>query len=152
IAAGVHDHTSFRGGFLSSVRRLQSTIRAMLSISFGDDEQMIAAAAGINAIHDRVHGRGYSAHDPELQRWVHATLLEATLDTYERFVEPVTTQDRDQYCAEAAIMEPLLGMPRGTLPRSSAELTTYMGAMLAGGGLAVTDTSRALADAVLSPP
>jgi uncharacterized protein (DUF2236 family) len=152
IAAGVHDHSSFRGGLHSGFRRMFSTVRAMLSITFGDDEQMIGAAAGINAIHDRVHGRGYSAHDPELQRWVHATLLEATLDTYERFVEPVTIHERDRYCAEAAIMEPLLGMPRGTLPRSSAELATYTRAMLAGGSLTVTDTSRALAKAVLSPP
>jgi uncharacterized protein (DUF2236 family) len=152
IAAGVHDHSSFRGGLRAGLRRMFSTVRAMLSITFGDDEQMLGAAAGINAIHDRIHGRGYSAHDPELQRWVQATLLEATLDTYERFVESVTTQERDRYCAEAAIMEPLLGMPRGTLPRTSAELTSYTRAMLAGGSLTVTDTSRALAKAVLSPP
>ena len=49
-------------------------------------------------------------------------------------------------------MEPLMGMPCGLLPRSSAELATYMGDMLAGGRLSVTETSRSLARAVLSPP
>ena len=49
-------------------------------------------------------------------------------------------------------MEPLLGMPAGWLPRDSAQLDTYMRDMLAGGSIVVTDTSRALARAVLYPP
>ena len=57
VAAGVHDHSYFRGSLLSSFRRLRSSVGAMLSLTFGDTEQMIAAAAGINAIHDRVRGR-----------------------------------------------------------------------------------------------
>ena len=57
VAAGVHDHSSFRGSLLSSFWRLHSTVGAMLSITFGDTEQMITAAAGINMIHDRVCGR-----------------------------------------------------------------------------------------------
>lgn len=159
IAAGAHSHSSFRGSLRSSVRRLRSTVGAMLSLTFGDTEQMIEVAARINAIHDRVHGRvhegtgeTYSAHDPELQRWVHATLLDSIPMTYEMLVGPLTARERDQYCAEAAIMEPLMGMPDGWLPRNSAQLDTYMREMLAGGRIVVTDTSRALARAVLYPP
>ena len=159
VAAGVQHHSSFRGSLLSSLRRLRSTVGAMLSITFGDTEQMIAAAAGINAIHDRVRGRAgegagnaYSAHDPDLQRWVHATLLESMPLTYELLVGPLTLRERDQYCSEAAIMEPLLGMPPGSLPRDSAQLDAYMREMLAGGSLVVTGTSRALARALLYPP
>src|SRR4029078_5543769 len=40
----------------------------------------------------------------------------------------------------------------GSLPRASAQLDAYMHDMLAGGTLVVTDTSRALARAVLYPP
>lgn len=160
IAAGVHDHSSFRGSLRSSYRRLHSTVGAMLSLTFGDTEQMITAAAKINSIHDRVRGRvgeraadeAYSAHDPGLQRWVHATLLESISLTYELLVRPLTLRERDRYCSEAAIMEPLLGMPAGWLPRDSAQLDTYMREMLAGGSIVVTDTSRALARAVLYPP
>ena len=159
VAAGVHHHSSFRGSLRSSFRRLRSTVTAMLSITFGDAEQMITAAAGINAIHDRVRGRtgegageAYSAHDPELQRWVHATLLESMPLTYEMLVGPLTLRERDQYCAEGAIMEPLLGMPPGSLPRDSEQLEIYMRDMQAGGSLVVTDTSRALARALLYPP
>jgi uncharacterized protein (DUF2236 family) len=179
VAAGVHDHSSFRGSLRSSFRRLHSTVGAMLSLTFGDTEQMITAAACINTIHDRVRGcvpppqelqpspgprptgrracpeaagEAYSAHDPDLQRWVHATLLESIPLTYELLVGPLTLRERDRYCSEAAIMEPLLGMPAGWLPRDLAQLDTYMRDMLAGGSIVVTDTSRALARAVLYPP
>jgi uncharacterized protein (DUF2236 family) len=49
-------------------------------------------------------------------------------------------------------MEPLLGMPVNSLPRSAMQLDTYMREMLSGDQLEVTDTSRALARAVLYPP
>jgi uncharacterized protein (DUF2236 family) len=169
IAAGVHDHSSFRGSLRSSFRRLHSTVGAMLALTFGDTERMITAAAGINMIHDRVRGyvppspgrqrtpsggpgETYSAHDPDLQRWVHATLLESIPLTYELLVAPLSSGERDQYYSEAAIMEPLLGMPDGWLPRDASQLDTYMRDMLASDRIVVTDTSRALARSVLYPP
>ena len=102
------DHSSFAQSPLD-LSRLRSTVGAMLSLTFGDTEQMIATAAGIMSIHDRVRGRvgdgaaagNYSAHDADLQRWVHATLLESSLLTYELLVGPLTRGERDRYCAEA---------------------------------------------------
>lgn len=159
VAAGVHQHSTFRGSLRSSLMRLRSTVGAMLSITFGDTEQMIAAAAGINAIHDRVRGpvherssASYSAHDPHLQRWVHATLIDSILRTHELLIGSLTTRERDQYCAQAVIMEPLLGMPPGWLPRTAQELDDVMRESFASGSLAVTATSRALAHALLYPP
>lgn len=148
VATAVHHHSSFRGSLRASARRLHSTVGAMLSLTFGDVEQMITTAAGINTIHDRVPG----AHDPDLQRWVHATLLDSLPLTYERLVGSLTRAERDRYCVDATIMEPLLGMPDRWLPRDSTQLDAYMREMLAGGTLVVTDTSRALARAVLYPP
>ena len=79
-------------------------------------------------------------------------LLESVPLAYERLVGPLTLRERDQYCAEAAIMEPLLGMPEGWLPRDSAQLDAYMSEALASGSIVVTDTSRAIARALLYPP
>lgn len=157
VAAGVDAHSSFRGSLGSSFGRLHATVRAMLRLTFGETEQAIATAAGINAIHDRVRGPdgaggSYSAHDPQLLRWVHATLLESIPLTYDRLLGPLTPEERDQYCAEAAVMEPLLGMPDGWLPRTSAQLDVYMRDTLSGDTIVVSDTSRALARAVLYPP
>lgn len=152
IAAGLDAHSTFRGSLWSSFRRLYTTVAAMLSLTFGDTEEMIAAAAGINVIHDRVKGRGYSANDPHLQRWVHATLLDSIPLTYDLLVGPLTTREKDRYCREAAIMEPLLGMPEQWLPRDGGDLDAYMSDMLATGHLVVNDNTRALARAVLYPP
>jgi uncharacterized protein (DUF2236 family) len=157
VAAGVDQHSSFRDSLGASLRRLHSTVGAMLSIAFGDTEQKIEAAARINTIHDRINGRAgtgddYSAHDADLQQWVHATLIESIPLTYELLVGPLTARERDRYCAESAIMEPLLGMPAGCLPRDSTQLDTYLHEMLASGRLVVTGTSRSLARAVLYPP
>jgi uncharacterized protein (DUF2236 family) len=157
VAAGVHHHSAFRGSLRASLGRLHSTVGAMLALTFGDREEMISAAAGINAIHDRVSGRvgpnqTYSAHDPDLQRWVHATMLDSIPLVYERFVGPLTGRERSAYCAESAIMEPLLGMPPDWLPRDQAQLDAYMSEMMASGTLVVSDTSRSLAQALLYPP
>jgi uncharacterized protein (DUF2236 family) len=136
----------------------------MLSLAFGDDEEAISAAARINVIHDRVSGRvptpagvcaageAYSAHDPELLRWVHATLLDSIPLTYELLVGPLTPAERERYCAEAAIMEPLLDIPAGLLPRDTTELDAYMSGVLGSGEIVVTPSSRALARAALFPP
>ena len=164
IAAGVGDHSEFRRSLLTSFKRLGSTITAMLSLTFGTDEEAIDTAASINSIHDRVSGRlgepagtldanaHYSAHDPELLRWVHATLLDSVLLTYERLVGRLTTEERDRYCAEAAIMEPLLDIPAGLLPRDAAQLDAYVQATLASSQIVVAARSRALARAILFPP
>ncbi len=152
VAAGVHHHSAFRGSLRAGVRRLQSTVGAMLSLTFGDTEQMIATAATINTIHDRVLGATYAANDPDLQQWVHATLVDSIPRAYEMLVGPLTCKERDRYCSEAAIMEPLLGMPPHLLPRDSQHLDAYIRDMHSGGRLVVTDGSRALARAVLYPP
>jgi uncharacterized protein (DUF2236 family) len=164
VAAGVDEHSTFRGSLTASFGRLWSTVGAMLSLTFGDEEEAISAAAGINAIHDRVSGRlgapagvfpsgePYSAHDAELLRWVHATVVGSSLLTYELLVGPLTPEERERYCVEAAVMEPLLDIPAGLLPRSTMELDTYVRDSLGSGRIAVTDRSRALARSVLFPP
>jgi uncharacterized protein (DUF2236 family) len=152
VARGVADHSSFRGGLRSGIDRLRSTVGAMLALSFGTDDQAVNAAAAINAIHDRVSGPQYSAHDPELLRWVHATLIDSMPAVYERLVAPLSPDERDRYCAEAAIMEPLLGIPEAFLPRNTAQLDVYMRQMLDGGRIVVSARSRTLARAILFPP
>ena len=164
VGAGVHEHSHFRGSLSAGIGRLRSTIGAMLALTFGDDDEAISAAAGINAIHDRVSGRlhtsagafaegdRYSAHDAELLRWVHATLLDSILLVHELLVGPLTAEERDRYCAESTVIEPLLDVPTGLLPRNAAQLDAYMRSMLGSDAIAVTDSSRALARAALFPP
>lgn len=164
VARGVADHSGFRGDAQAPWRRLQRTVSAMLDLTFGGEEGAARAARAINRVHDQIHGplrqpegpypagARYSAHDPALLTWVHVTCVDAFTRAYELYVRPLGPEDKDRYCAEAAGVEPLLGMPEGSLPRSVAELETYRDAMLASGQIAVTDTARALARDLLAPP
>jgi len=162
VAQGVADHSGFAEDRWGRVGRLRRTLKAMLALTFGTAEETAAAADAINRIHDRVHGRlvdatgsfaagtRYSAHDPALLAWVHATLVDTFLLTYERFVAPLTPAQRDRYCREAGAAAPLLGIPPHALPCTTVELADYMDRMLASGDIAVTDTARTLAREVLS--
>jgi uncharacterized protein (DUF2236 family) len=164
VALGVAEHSAFTTEPWGRLRRLHRTLAAMLTLTFGTAEEARAVAERINAIHDRVHGplgRGtasapagpaYSAHDPALLTWVHATLLESFLLTYRLFVGHLSGSEADRYCAEASRIEPWLGIPSGRLPRAEAELREYLAAMLESGMIEVTETARCLAREVIAPP
>lgn len=164
VARGVADHSGFRQGWLAPWRRLHRTLHAMVTLTFGGEEAVRRTAAAINAVHDRVHGTltategpcppgtRYTAHDPALLAWVHATCLHAFMRAYELYVGPLTADDRDRYCAESSAAAPLLGLSPSALPRTQAELDAYLTRMLASGDIVVTDTARRLARALLAPP
>jgi len=164
VAQGIADHSAFRTQRHGRVRRLYGTIDAMLQLSFGTEAQARAVLARINGIHDRVNGHlsgaagafpagtPYSAHDPALLAWVHATLLDMNVRVYERYVGPLSVEEKDRYCEEATAIEVPLGIPAGRLPRSFAELGRYMETMLSSGTIAVSDNARQLAREVIYPP
>ena len=163
VAYGVAEHSTFNTERWGRAQRFHRTLRAMLQLSFGTEREALAAAARINAIHDRVHGRlshaagifpkgtPYSAHDSALLAWVHATLLEMNLRVYELFVTSLSAEEKDRYCNEASSIEGLLGIPNGRLPRSVSELQEYMDGMCASGEICVTDVARTLSRALIYP-
>ncbi len=164
VAAGVADHSSFRTATWGRVQRLRRTVEAMLRLTFGTPEDALEVSSAINAIHDRVQGRlreaaglypagtPYSAHDPALLRWVHATLLDSHLLAYQSFVMPLTATEKDVYCKESAQRGYLLGVPNDYLPASTADLRTYMDSMLSSGQILVTEAARRLAREIVHPP
>jgi uncharacterized protein (DUF2236 family) len=163
VARGVADHSAFRAERWGRMRRLYRTLDAMLGLCFKTEREALAVVARINTIHDRVTGRltetagifpvgtPYSAHDPNLLAWVHATLLDMNLRVYELFVTPLCIEEKDRYCAEASAIEGHFGIPEGRLPRTFSELQRYVKAMLANEEITVTDAARALARAVIYP-
>jgi uncharacterized protein (DUF2236 family) len=164
VAAAVADHSDFRGGQAAYLRRAHRTIGAMLALTYGTDDEARRAAGRINAIHGEVSGTlgeaagvfsactRYSASDPDLLAWVHATLVESIPLAYERFVRPLSQAEKDWYCAETADTAPLFGIPEDRPPRNVRDLDRYMKAMIASGEVFVTDRARALAQGLLHPP
>ena len=163
VAAGVADHSSFRTSRVTAVMRLHYTIRAMLALTFGSDEGRRAALDGIRTIHRRVNGAlreaagifpagtRYSAEDPDLVLWVHATLLETIPLVYDLLVGPMTPGERDAYCAEAAPVAIDLGARPADVPRTWTETSDYLTRMYAAGAIAVGRDAMDLQAAVLSP-
>jgi uncharacterized protein (DUF2236 family) len=163
IAAGVHDHSGFRSTTWAAITRLYHTVHAMLALTFGSEDERARALGGIRQIHQRVHGHlrsgagrfaagtPYSAEDPALVLWVHATLLESVPLAYERFVGPLTVAERDAYCAEAAPIAVDLLARSEDVPRTWADTRAYLDRVYASGDLVVSDDARTLARAVLSP-
>lgn len=164
IAAGVHDHSGFRDSAAAAIGRLRGTTRAMLAIVFGTDGERRDAVERIRAIHRRVNGRlqepvgrfpagtPYSAEDPALLLWVHTSLLEWNVRTYERFVADLTPADRDAYCAASAGLAIDLGAIDADVPRTWTALTAANEATLTSDVLAVGSTGRDLARALLRGP
>lgn len=163
VGAGVYQHSSFTTNPAGRLPRLHQTLSAMLALTFGTPEAAARAAQGIQRIHDYVNGelqeaagtfeRGtpYSAHDPELLRWVHATILYSFPRAYELYIGPLTTEEKDRYCAEAAQAGTMIGIPEDYLPRDTTELATYMREMLASERIAPTRAAREIAHELLNP-
>ena len=97
VAAGVADHSDFR---TDPWRRLAGTLRSYLTIVYGTTAAARAEIRRLNALHRGITGPGYSARDPELSLWVHATLVESTIAVYDAWLEPLPTARRAAYYAE----------------------------------------------------
>lgn len=163
IAAGVAQHSSFRGGAAAAAHRAHHTIGAMLSLTFGDDGAREATLARIRGIHRRVNGvlaegvgpfpagARYSAEDPELLLWVHATLLESIPDMYQRLVGRLTNGELDAFCRESAATLVALGGEPDRAPRTWRALRDYIDDVHRSGVLAIGAEARGIAGAVLHP-
>jgi len=163
VAAGVFDHSGFRGTPYAAASRLYHTVHAMLSLTFGDEAARQRTIDGIRAIHRRVNGvlpetigpyeagTRYSAEDPSLVLWVHATLIESVLMVYEKLVAPLTEAERDEYCQEAFPIALALAAREEEVPRTWKDLRCYLEGMYASRAIAVGTQGRELAGAVLSP-
>jgi len=148
VAAGVDEHSDFRS---HPVRRLRRTVRMTMAIVFGDHETAEAAARAVNRVHGRVRGEEYQALDPELLLWVHATLVESALVTYETFVKPLSADEREDFYQESKLLGELLLIPREHFPARLSDFDAYVARMIEGGPVAVNDRARALGRLVLRP-
>jgi uncharacterized protein (DUF2236 family) len=165
VAAGVAEHSGVAGSRWARLQRLHATVRAMVELSFGDESQQLRTAERINAIHEqRIHGRlpmtvgrypegtPYTATDPELLRWVHATLLDSVPLAYERFVGPLTASEKDDYCEESEKVGRLLRIPEGMLWRRASEVAGFIEQATRGGTVTVGPQARLVARQLLYPP
>ena len=161
VAAGVAAHSDFG---TSPWRRLARTMTALYTIVLGSREDADRAGAVVRAVHARVHGRiaermgrfragtAYSAADPELQLWVHATLVDTGFAMYETYVRELEPAEREDFVREMALVGEIFGVPAAVLPRTYRQFVDYMDGQVRGRDLCVTPTAHEIAMTVLRPP
>ena len=147
VAAGVDEHSDFRRRPLYRLRR---TVRLTMAIVFGDRETALAAARNVNRVHARVKGTDYHALDPDLLLWVHATLVDSALVTYETFVRPLSARQREDFYGQMNQAAELLGVPSAKFPPTYTAFCDYVDDMVAT-ELAVGETAHELSQLVLRP-
>ena len=161
VACGVVDHSGYDRDLW---RRLARTLRALYLITFGDRLEAEQAGAAVQAVHARVHGRTreqfglfppdttYSATDPQLMRWVHATLVYSSLAAYERFVQPLTIREKQRYHEEMNLVAVLFGTPAEALAGNYGEFCDYFEAQVRSDTITVTRPAREVAQVILAAP
>jgi uncharacterized protein (DUF2236 family) len=161
VAAGVVAHSDYRNDLW---RRLVRTLRALYLIVYGTKQEAEDAAAVVRAVHAHIHGvthqrlgrfpacTPYSASTPELMLWVHATLVQASLAAYERFVAELLPEERERYYQEMALVARLFGTPDSVIPGSLAEFHEYFAGQLENGDICVTEPARNVASVILQAP
>ena len=112
-------------------RRYQSTVAFVTSVTYGDDDEAGAAVDRVRAVHQRVRGvdvvgTPYTAGDPALMAYVHATLVDSALWAADVYGPRLSPAARDRYVAEMARVAMLLGLddPPLDVSAASAVITT----------------------------
>jgi uncharacterized protein (DUF2236 family) len=127
--AGVDQHSDWRS---DPVGRLAATSAYVTTVSVGDRATAERAAARVRRIHehvrgvDAVTGQPYAAGDPALLLWVHAALVDSTVEAARLFGQTLTDDETDAYISEMVVAAKLVGVPAGMVPATSAALRRYI--------------------------
>src|SRR5439155_21670898 len=126
------------------VGRPHRTLDLPMAIVFGSHSAAMHAIRLINTRHRTVKGPGYSALDPELLMWVHATLVYSGLRAYRAFVGSLSTADRNGYYQDTKEIGILLGIPRQMYPANIDAFDAYLEGPIEGGEIRVGEDARAI--------
>lgn len=98
---------------------------------------------GVLAADSKDAGKSYSAHDPDLQLWVAATLFATGVPTWERVYHPIPQgPEREELYRQYSILACALRVPPEAWPRTEADFWVYYNQMVA--TLEITDHARSV--------
>jgi len=111
VRAGVWEHSSFRK---DPIGRLQRTGLAAMVTVYGARSVAEPLIAGVVRRHAAIDGETpagipYSANDPRLLGWVHATAAFSFAEAYSRYVTAVSPGEFDAFYREGALAARLYG-------------------------------------------
>jgi uncharacterized protein (DUF2236 family) len=163
VAQGAIDHSNYA---TDPFGRLERTVEWVTVVSFGTTAEAQRATRQVVALHRHVRGRvpggnatrkvpartAYTADDPALLRWVHASFVDTMLATHDALVGGLDDGERDAFVHEWDPVAALMGVPRRLLWRDVAALRAYVNRELTRGPARPGAGSRLVADTVLHPP
>ena len=154
VAHAVHQHSATRSDPVGRFLRTFQNVHAMVFGSLGDATE---SAERVRAIHERIRGRiteevgafargtPYLANDAQALLWVHATLIETSMQLYDACVESLDDEERDRYWQGSKRFARLFGIPDDVLPTDWADFRRYWDAMVASEEIAVGAPAREMA-------
>lgn len=150
VAAGVDQHSDFQA---DPWRRLAASLRSYLTIVYGTTTTARSEIRRLNEVHRGITGPGYTARDPELSLWVHATLVDSTIVSYDAWLAPLSRARRARFYEETRPIGRAFGVPDRLLPTDLAGFEAYLELSIGPEGpVKVSATARELAKAILRPP
>ena len=160
VGAGVAEHSNYRE---DPWGRLYRTLDLTTAIVFGSTAEANEASERIRNVHRRVHGvikedggeypagTEYSADDPKLGMWVHATLVDTSMQVYSAYVGSLSHAEKLRYYEEQKRLGAAFGVPIEEQPESLADFYEYFERMVEE-ELAVTSALVDVVDATMRPP
>lgn len=154
VAQGAIDHSNYA---TDPYGRLDRTVEWVTVVSFGTTAEATRVSSRVVALHGRVKGAlpsgtPYTADDPALLRWVHATFVDTMLATHDAFVGSLDEAQRDDFVREWDAVAALMGVPRRLLWRDAAAMRAYVDQQVRRGAARPGPGSRTVAQTVLRPP
>lgn len=158
VAAAIDQHSDVR---TDPTARFRRTFTNVFDMVFGSEQDALAAARKVRAVHNHIHGElqtthgrfdagtPYSAHDLDAVRWVHATLWDTALRVHDMFLPELDSEARDLYWQEALRFGALFGLTADVMPKSFDAFTAYMEETLASDMLVVGPEAKDIADHLL---
>lgn len=163
VAQGAIEHSTYR---TDPYGRLERTVMWVTVVCFGTTAEAERVSGRVTGLHRRVSGvlpeangtkrvpggTVYSAGDPDLLRWVHASFVDTMLVAHDALIGGLDERERDAFVREWDAVALLMGLPRERSWRDAAALRGYVrheverGAALPGAG------SLEVAKTVLHPP
>lgn len=159
VATAIAAHST---ALADPIGRFHRTFEIVFTLVFGSLDQALATSRRLHRRHGAVTGRmpealgpfaqgsPYLANEVSALMWVHATLVETALATYELVHPPLGPAARERYHGEARRLGTLFGIPLEAQPADGPAFTRYVESMVLSGTLTVGPAAEAIARSVLA--